>query len=341
LPRLRCVPALCLSLVLVAGCTRDTGLARADDAAPARRIPHYNTDPEGALDIAARVFEQADWNTVTLLDHLALIGPNAQASFEQQTLALAHDSGGYLCAGTATYLSYALSQRGYRTAVYNSGVGAFSHVVTLVDTSDGLYFIDALTGIIARRFDLLLQSLLDGYEGLPTGFESMSPALRKQYIRRLNFQEQLALEGLQRGERLPGTETATLGATAANGSYEVRTPLPDRGMVSCTVHPPSLVSCVLPPPDYASYRSMNEGIESLTGVRDGLFLIPIDFYFTDGDPLVEKYPYLAMLARYSGRFRQADTETPDQTRYQRVIADLRHDLAESLRPVKTAPAPRP
>src|SRR5262245_21568608 len=125
LPRLRCLAACCVALMLAAACARDNEATHADERSTPPHTRNYTTDAQGALDIAARVFEQADWNAASQLDHLELIRANAPAAFKEQTEALANHSAGYLCAGTATYLSYVLSQRGYLTALYNSGVGTF------------------------------------------------------------------------------------------------------------------------------------------------------------------------------------------------------------------------
>jgi hypothetical protein len=252
------------------------------------------------LNIGEEVFETADWNFPRQLDHLALLGDERDAAFDRQTRALREDRGGYLCAGMATYLSYVLSRRGYKTAVYNSGSGSASHVLTLVEVGDGLYVVDAYTGLVAPRFRRVLSPLLTTERPDYTRiFQPMDEGLEKDVIVELE----------------PGQDAEAEDAD---------------GLTECRRNGTGMLVCKKAPGDYATYDDTEAGIAERTGVTDGLFLTPLNVQSDDKGYLFSRYPFLEVLDRHSERFREADASEPDPDLYRRLVADLRRDLAESL-----------
>ena len=201
----------------------------------------------------------------------------------------------------ATYLSYVLSRRGYKTAVYNTGSGSASHVLTLVEVGDGLYVLDAYTGLVAPRFRRVLSSLLATESPDFTRlFRPMNQGLRKDVIVEVG----------------PGQHAEPGDSDDPNG---------------CGQDESGLLVCKKSPGDYATYDDTEAGIAARTSVKNALFLTPLNVQSDDKSYLFSRYPFLEVLDRHSERFRAADTAEPDQDLYRRLVTDLRRDLAESLR----------
>ena len=95
-------------------------------------------------------------------------------------------------------------------------------------------------------------------------------------------------------------------------------------------HTSGLLSCRIPAGDYTTYEGLDAGIEFVTGIKNGLFLLPLNVRAAD-ESLFSKYPYLRVLDDYSDRFREAaDAPKPDRGLYRELMAGLGHDLSDAL-----------